>query len=721
MADITRLTRLLNGVLRGVDISSNTLVVSSIKIGASQYEITNAIAAKLVKITSVADGDSGADAVSATAVGAGSAVTVQGIMEELDSAIGALTHDGFSDFVAKEHIDWTADAGADNINDANIIASNITQHVASIDHDSLLNFVAAEHIDWSVTGAEDVHADRIGASAITQHVASIDHDSLLNFASAEHIDWTADAGASNINDANILASSITQHVASIDHDSLLNFASAEHVDWATASQGTIDVTNLPSAVLVEGDIIDTLVSTSTTAPLSANQGKALKDLVDGLSSGLFYAGSIDVTSDVNMRTDGQFPTNFGKGDFYKISAGSANLTDGTNTIAVNAGDMIIVNVAVAKASIDLSTDVDKIDNTEASDILREGDLTDGKIFIGNVSNIATAVSTSGDVSLSNAGVFAIASGVIVNDDINASAAIAYSKLALSNSILNADINASAAIAYSKLALSGSILNADINASAAIVESKLALDYGTSGLNTAITNHTGSSSNPHSVTKAQVLAAELIVNTDVKSDAAIAYSKLALSGSILNADINASAAIATSKLADASAIGESVTFFGSTDLSAAEAEQLSDGSNADSLHAHAIFKKAMVAGESFAANTVFAVRMALNGETDTRVYKADKDASVSDKFHVIGLVYPTGAVAAGESIEVIMLGEILSSVVFTASQDEGKPVFLSSAGVLTLTPPTTADEAVMKVGNVSKVGAAATAKIMVAGIQLMGIN
>lgn len=64
------------------------------------------------------------------------------------------------------------------------------------------------------------------------------------------------------------------------------------------------------------------------------------------------------------------------------------------------------------------------------------------------------------------------SGSIVNADISASAAIAYSKLNLADSILNADINSAAAIAYSKLNLSGSILNADVNASAAIALSKL---------------------------------------------------------------------------------------------------------------------------------------------------------------------------------------------------------------------------------------------------------
>ena len=75
--------------------------------------------------------------------------------------------------------------------------------------------------------------------------------------------------------------------------------------------------------------------------------------------------------------------------------------------------------------------------------------------------------------------------------------------------------------------SNTIVNADINSSAAIDESKLNLDYGTSGLNSTITGHIGNTSNPHSVTKAQVLAGDLIVNADVDDSAAIAESKLAL--------------------------------------------------------------------------------------------------------------------------------------------------------------------------------------------------
>ena len=95
-------------------------------------------------------------------------------------------------------------------------------------------------------------------------------------------------------------------------------------------------------------------------------------------------------------------------------------------------------------------------------------------------------------------------GSIVDADVNASAAIAYSKLNLGSSItsadivdgtiVNADVNASAAIAYSKLNLNGNItsadivdgtiVNTDINSSAAIALSKLATDP------LARANHTG---------------------------------------------------------------------------------------------------------------------------------------------------------------------------------------------------------------------------------------
>ena len=55
----------------------------------------------------------------------------------------------------------------------------------------------------------------------------------------------------------------------------------------------------------------------------------------------------------------------------------------------------------------------------------------------------------------------IADGTIVNADINSSAQVAYSKLALTNSIVNADINASAAIDWSKIAPSSTVSTTEL--------------------------------------------------------------------------------------------------------------------------------------------------------------------------------------------------------------------------------------------------------------------
>lgn len=105
---------------------------------------------------------------------------------------------------------------------------------------------------------------------------------------------------------------------------------------------------------------------------------------------------------------------------------------------------------------------------------------------------------------------------ITNASISNSAAIAYSKLALTGSIVNADVSGSAAIAYSKLNLSGSILGSDISSSADISYGQLNLTNG-------------------------------ILDADINDSADISYSKLNLVGGIVDADISNSAAIAGTKI------------------------------------------------------------------------------------------------------------------------------------------------------------------------------
>jgi len=73
--------------------------------------------------------------------------------------------------------------------------------------------------------------------------------------------------------------------------------------------------------------------------------------------------------------------------------------------------------------------------------------TDGYILVGDGTDV-NSVAVSGDITLVNDGTVAIASGVIVDDDVNASAAIAMSKLNLA--ITDSEVAADAAIALDKI-------------------------------------------------------------------------------------------------------------------------------------------------------------------------------------------------------------------------------------------------------------------------------
>lgn len=164
---------------------------------------------------------------------------------------------------------------------------------------------------------------------------------------------------------------------------------------------------------------------------------------------------------------------------------------------------------------------------------------------------------------------------LVNADISSSAAIAYSKLALSGSLVNADVATGAAIDYSKLNLASSLVNADVAAGAAIAYSKLnlsnsitnndiatgaAIAYNKLNLNNSIANSDISST--ASISYSKLNLSNSLVNADVAAGAAIAYSKLSLSNSIVNADISASAAISLSKLATIAAPTEEYGFLAS---------------------------------------------------------------------------------------------------------------------------------------------------------------
>ena len=107
-------------------------------------------------------------------------------------------------------------------------------------------------------------------------------------------------------------------------------------------------------------------------------------------------------------------------------------------------------------------------------------IPDGKIWIGNSSAVATAVTPSGDVTISNAGVTAIGSGVIINDDINASAAIAISKLAASTITVSDGVTSTAVSLGNTVTFSGTSNEIEVGESSGTITIGLPNDVTITG-------------------------------------------------------------------------------------------------------------------------------------------------------------------------------------------------------------------------------------------------
>lgn len=163
-------------------------------------------------------------------------------------------------------------------------------------------------------------------------------------------------------------------------------------------------------------------------------------------------------------------------------------------------------------------------------------LTSANIIVGNVSNVATAVAMTGDIGITNGGVTSIQAGVIVNADINASAAIAVNKLAAltASRALVSDGSGFASAATTTATEIGYV-----NGVTSAIQTQLNAKVGTT-----LTSANILVGNVGNVATAVAVTGDIaITNGGVTSIGA---------GVIVNADVNASAAIALSKLATVTA-------------------------------------------------------------------------------------------------------------------------------------------------------------------------
>lgn len=657
MADISLLSRIIAGAQRNVDLTTNTPVVLSIKVGGgTNTELTKAILDNLITL------QNGSDIAASLHHHDGRYFT--------ESELGSSTSSSGSDLIGDDNTYTNFTPSAATIKGAfagidSALAGTADEKVGITASDTTPGYLAAKvTVDNGTNSTNPLEESIVNPGAneelrIRFDQSKVDHGSIAGLGDDDHTIYTKADGTraftaaqsmggfklTNVADPTVAQDAVTKAYV----DSLIDGRSWKIAAVAATTAALPAVTYNNGAGTLTADANGALPAQDGVT-LVASDRLLVKDQTSGFQNGIYVVTQIGTAGTpfiLTRTTDANTATELTAAAVF-VMQGTAN---GDKQFAQNADAITLGTTALVWA-------VTSANSFSGHDMIG---LSGGQISVDLASDGGMESSNPGNAAgqlqlkLDGATLSKSASGVkvadlgIANAQISNSAAIAYSKLNLATSIVNADINASAAIAYSKLNLATSIVNADINASAAI-----------------------------------------------------AYSKLALSNSIVAADITAQAVTKAKLHTD---VADQVTITGGND--AALAVQ----------HSPAV-KLVMVAGEAMAANTSFLVRMAVNGETAGRVYKASQDATSSDLFYVIGVAHSTVAVSAADNVTVTMFGSYTlgSSDTAFGGTDIGKAVFLTAAGAFSITAPTTTNYAVVRVGIVRT-----TTSILLNGIQVVGVN
>ena len=138
---------------------------------------------------------------------------------------------------------------------------------------------------------------------------------------------------------------------------------------------------------------------------------------------------------------------------FKVGANLANAN-----LAADAGIVLTKLAALARGSVIIGATASNVPTALVAK-------SSGYVLVGDSTDI-NSVEWTGDITLSTSGVSAIGSGVIVNTDVNNSAAIAYGKLNLTGAIVSGDLAGS--VAVGKVALTtGSIILGTASVGAAL--------------------------------------------------------------------------------------------------------------------------------------------------------------------------------------------------------------------------------------------------------------
>jgi hypothetical protein len=380
-------------------------------------------------------------------------VTAQDLDFQADTG-GALSID-----LDSETLTFTGGTGIDTSGASNAVTFAIDSTVATLTGTQTLTNKTVNLANNSLTGttaefntalSDGSFATLAGTETLTNKTVNLASNTLTG-TTAEFNTALSDgsfatlAGTETLTNKTIDTANNTITVVEADISDLGAYITASSTD--TLTNKTIDTAN-NTITIVEADISD------------------LGSYITASSSDTLTNKSISLTTNTLTGTTAEFNTALSDGSFTTL-AGTETLTNKTLTSPVLntdvSGTAVLDDDTFATASdttLATSESIKQYVDDSVATANELSELTDVNITTpsdGALLFYDTGTSkwidnvVSGDITIADTGIAAISSGVIVNDDVNASAGIVYSKLSLSDSIVNADINSSAAIADTKLA------------------------------------------------------------------------------------------------------------------------------------------------------------------------------------------------------------------------------------------------------------------------------